>query len=204
MYQCYYMRSPGTSPVMLQCTSGSRGQTKGLITTVYSVEWISSPDVQTGKQTKHWLHNVLHAVPYGHVSLAYGQHRQYFSLTGQYQHLFLSDKTVSTVMDVWGIMCPLNKLYHFQALFTQHSQLDQPYIPPYFVHNQYILNSMNSTTKPLYLLQIYYLPCSPYRATLKWPLPNSCHYACNILNKMPIFQTYNFTHFHCYCYITIR
>ena len=57
---------------------------------------------------------------------------------------------------------------------------------------------MNSTTKPLYFLQIYYLPCSPYMATLLWPLPNCCHYAYNILNKMPIFQTYNFTHFHCY------
>ena len=62
------MRSPGTSPVMLQCTSGSTdGQTKGLIMTVYSVEWISPRPVQTSrptrKQTKHWLHNVLHAVP---------------------------------------------------------------------------------------------------------------------------------------------
>ena len=153
----------------------------------------ASPDVQTRKQTKHWLHNVLHAVPYG-------QHGKYFSLTGQYQHVFPSDRTVDStaIMDVWGIMCPLNKFYHFQALFVQHSQLDQPYIPTYFVHNQYILNSMNSTIKPLYLLQIYYLPCSPYMATLKWPLPNCCHYAYNILNKMPIFQTYNFTHFHCY------
>ena len=62
----------------------------------------TSPDVQTGKQTKHWLHNVLHAVPYGHVSLAYGQHGQYFSLTGQYQHVFLSNRTVvsTAIMDI--------------------------------------------------------------------------------------------------------
>ena len=191
---------------MLQCISGStEGQTKGLITTVYSVEWISPRPAQTSrlteKQTKHWLHNVLHTVPYRHVSLAYGKHGLYFSLTGQYQHVFLSNRTVDStaIMDIWGIVCPLNKLYRFQALSVQHSQLDQPYIPPYFVHNQYILNSMNSTTKPLYFLQIYYLPCSPYMATLKWPLPNCCHYAYNILNKMPIFQNYNFTHFHCYC-----
>ena len=113
--------------------------------------------------------------------------------------VFLSDRTVSACISLqqdsrqYGnhgymrFMCPLNKLYHFQALLVQHSQLDQPYIPPYFVHNQYILNSMNSTTKPLYFLQIYYLPCSPYMATPKWPLPNCCHYAYNILNKMPIF-----------------
>ena len=50
MYQCYYMRSPGSSPVMLQCTSGSTdGQTKGLITTVYSVEWISPQPAQTSR-----------------------------------------------------------------------------------------------------------------------------------------------------------
>ena len=59
----------------------------------------ASPDVQTGKQTKHWLHNVLHAVPYG---LAYGQHGQNFSLTGQYQHVFLSNRTVDStaIMDI--------------------------------------------------------------------------------------------------------
>ena len=35
-------------------------------------------------------------------SLAYGQHRQYFSQTGQYQHVFLSDRTVDStaIMDV--------------------------------------------------------------------------------------------------------
>ena len=105
---------------------------KGLIATVYSLEWISPLPAQTyrptGKQTKHWLHNVLHAVPYGHrhVSLAYGQHGQYFSLTGQYQHVFFSNRTVDStaIMDIWGIMCPLNKLqytvYHFQTLLVPH------------------------------------------------------------------------------------
>ena len=44
------MRSPGSSPVMLQCTSGSTdGQTKGLIMTVYSVEWISPQPAQTSR-----------------------------------------------------------------------------------------------------------------------------------------------------------
>ena len=49
----------------------------------------ASPDVQTGKQTKHWLHIVLHAVPYGQFGLwiwipaVYG-YGQYLSLTGQY------------------------------------------------------------------------------------------------------------------------
>ena len=67
----------------LQCTSGSTDcQTKGLITTVYSVEWISPQPDQTGKQTKHWLHNVLHAVPYG-LWMTWA--------------IFFSDRTVSAV-----------------------------------------------------------------------------------------------------------
>ena len=75
--------------------------------TVYSVERISPRPAQTsrptGQQTKHWLHNVLQAVPYGHVSLAYGQHGQYFSLTGQYQHVFLSNRTVDSTTPYGGV-----------------------------------------------------------------------------------------------------
>ena len=39
---------------------------------------------------------------HGHVSLAYGQHGQYLSLTGQYQHVFLSNRTVDSmaIMDI--------------------------------------------------------------------------------------------------------
>ena len=96
MYQCYYMRSPGTSPVMLQCTSGSTdGQTKGLI------QWISPRPAQTSRpKSKHSIGCIMFFTLCPMDTRAYGQHQQYFSPTEQYQHLFLSDRTVSAFISL--------------------------------------------------------------------------------------------------------
>ena len=96
-----------SSQVMLQCTSGSTdGQRKGLITTVYSVEWISPRPAQTSRppESKQSIGCII-----------------FFTLCPTWA-VFLSDRTVSACISpqqdsrqygnygYMRYMCPLKKI----------------------------------------------------------------------------------------------